>query len=72
MNNYGFTVFTCGFVVAAHAGHVQGVAVDGLNQVTITAGRDGEIKFWHFKRKHLLDSVKLDCCIDKILLHRER
>ena len=60
------------FLISAHTSQVQGVAVDGLNQVTITAGRDGTVKFWHFKRKHLLDTVKLDSCIDKILLHRER
>ena len=59
-------------LITAHLGPVQGVAVDGLNQVTISAGRDGEVKFWHFKRKQLLDSVKLTACLDKILLHRER
>ncbi|XP_060608574.1 WD repeat-containing protein 36-like isoform X2 [Ruditapes philippinarum] len=55
----------------AHNSHVQGVVVDGLNQLAISAGREGDIKFWKFKDKKLLDTCKLDSTVSKILLHRE-
>lgn len=55
----------------AHSSCVQGVAVDGLNQLAITAGREGDLKFWKFKSKQLIDTVTLDTSVDKILLHRE-
>ncbi|KAK3592873.1 hypothetical protein CHS0354_004097 [Potamilus streckersoni] len=56
---------------SAHSCSVQGVAVDGLNQVTVTAGLNGEIKFWRFKRKDFLESLTLEKLISQILLHRE-
>lgn len=55
----------------AHECCIQGLAVDGLNQLTISAGRDGNMKFWKFKGKQLLDTCKLDATISMILLHRE-
>lgn len=33
----------------AHKGPVRGVAVDSLNQIIISGGRDGYVKFWYFK-----------------------
>ncbi|KAK3090298.1 hypothetical protein FSP39_010724 [Pinctada imbricata] len=56
---------------AAHECAVRGVATDGLNQITVTAGADGRVKFWRFKRKELLETVKLSDQISHILLHRE-
>ncbi|XP_071953801.1 WD repeat-containing protein 36-like [Antedon mediterranea] len=58
-------------IPVAHEGAIRGVAVDGLNQVTITAGTDGLIKFWNFKSKDLIKNVKMDCTILKVFLHRE-
>ncbi|XP_052776879.1 WD repeat-containing protein 36-like [Mya arenaria] len=55
----------------AHSSSVQGVVVDGLNQVTLTSGRDGDLKFWSFKQKKLLETVKLESPVSSILLHRE-
>lgn len=33
----------------AHKGPVRGVAVDALNQMVVSGGRDGYVNFWHFK-----------------------
>ncbi|XP_013379758.1 WD repeat-containing protein 36 isoform X1 [Lingula anatina] len=55
----------------AHDGAVRGVAVDGLNQVTVTAGADFTIKFWKFKQKQLLETLKVEAQVASILLHRE-
>lgn len=32
-----------------HRGPVRGVAVDALNQMVVSGGRDGYVKFWYFK-----------------------
>ncbi|XP_046327932.2 WD repeat-containing protein 36-like [Haliotis rufescens] len=55
----------------AHSCSVRGIAVDGLNQLVVTAGADGQVNFWKFKTKVFLCSVKLKCSISRILLHRE-
>ncbi|MEE6459806.1 hypothetical protein FKM82_000744 [Ascaphus truei] len=55
----------------AHDGSVRGVVVDGLNQMTITAGSDKLIKFWKFKTKELLQTTSLHVPPTAILLHRE-
>ncbi|XP_062460217.1 WD repeat-containing protein 36 [Pezoporus occidentalis] len=55
----------------AHEGAIRGVAVDGLNQLTITAGSEGLIKFWKFKTKDLVYSADLPCVPSGILLHRD-
>ncbi|XP_073480708.1 WD repeat-containing protein 36 [Aquarana catesbeiana] len=55
----------------AHDGSVRGVAVDGLNQMTITAGSDQLIKFWKFKSKELIQTADLSISPTAILLHRE-
>ncbi|KAK2173340.1 hypothetical protein NP493_883g01001 [Ridgeia piscesae] len=55
----------------AHKGAVRGVATDGLNQVTITAGADTCVKFWKFKTKELMETLTLDCQISRMTLHRD-
>lgn len=35
----------------AHERSVEGVATDTLNEVVITGGTDGYLKFWKFKCK---------------------
>nr|XP_020635660.1 WD repeat-containing protein 36 [Pogona vitticeps] len=55
----------------AHDGSIRGVAVDGLNQFTITAGSEGLIKFWKFKTTNFLHSINLPSSPNKILLHRD-
>ncbi|XP_040613975.1 WD repeat-containing protein 36 isoform X2 [Mesocricetus auratus] len=55
----------------AHAGSVRGVAVDGLNQMTVTAGSERLLKFWNFKSKVLIHSVSLDSSPNMMLLHRD-
>ncbi|XP_051875459.1 WD repeat-containing protein 36 isoform X2 [Pristis pectinata] len=54
-----------------HDGPIRGVAVDGLNQLTITAGGDKLIKFWKFKSKQLVHTTTLDASPITILLHRD-
>ncbi len=61
---------------------MRGVASDALNLTTITCSENGEILFWPFKDKKVLNSnvlnytfrLKLDneATINKIILHRER
>lgn len=55
----------------AHQGSVRGVAVDGLNQLTVTAGSEGLLKFWNFKNKILIHSMNLDSSPKMMLLHRD-
>ncbi|XP_064607186.1 WD repeat-containing protein 36-like [Liolophura sinensis] len=55
----------------AHSTPVRGVVIDGLNQVTVSASAEGDLKFWKFKRKDLLGTLKLNTPISKINLHRE-
>ncbi|MBZ3886724.1 WD repeat-containing protein 36 [Sciurus carolinensis] len=56
----------------AHKGSIRGVAVDGLNQLIITAGSEGLLKFWNFKNKSLIHSMSLDSSPNMMLLHRDR
>ena len=51
---------------------VEGVAVDGLNQVTVTTGQDKVVKLWKFKTKSLIGELELAASISHIHLHRER
>ncbi|KAL1773937.1 WD repeat-containing protein 36 [Sigmodon hispidus] len=55
----------------AHTGSVRGVAVDGLNQLTVTAGSERLLKFWNFKKKTLIYSLSLDSSPNMMLLHRD-
>ncbi|XP_071586251.1 WD repeat-containing protein 36 isoform X1 [Heliangelus exortis] len=55
----------------AHEGAIRGVAVDGLNQLIITAGSEGLIKFWKFKSKDLVYSTELSSSPSGTLLHRD-
>ncbi|NXK38854.1 WDR36 protein, partial [Piprites chloris] len=55
----------------AHEGAIRGVAVDGLNQLVITAGSERLIKFWKFKTKELVYSTELSSSPSAILLHRD-
>ncbi|NWU96924.1 WDR36 protein, partial [Upupa epops] len=55
----------------AHEGAIRGVAVDGLNQLTISAGSEGLLKFWKFKTKELIYSMEFSSSPSGILLHRD-
>ncbi|XP_044131879.1 WD repeat-containing protein 36 isoform X1 [Bufo gargarizans] len=55
----------------AHDGAIRGVVVDGLNQMTITAGSDKLIKLWKFKSKQLMHTVDITVSPTSIMLHRE-
>ncbi|XP_041915856.1 WD repeat-containing protein 36 [Alosa sapidissima] len=55
----------------AHAGPVRGVAIDGLNQLTISAGADHLLKIWKFKSHELLHTLSLESSPASTLLHRE-
>ncbi|XP_069127390.1 WD repeat-containing protein 36-like [Argopecten irradians] len=55
----------------AHDCCVRGVAIDGLNQMLITAGGTGDIKFWKFKDRKLLNCLQLKSQISQICLHKE-
>ena len=51
---------------------MRGIAIDGLNQTTVTGGADQYVRFWKFKSKQLLDAHELPSQVAQILLHRER
>ncbi|KAL2100364.1 hypothetical protein ACEWY4_004758 [Coilia grayii] len=55
----------------AHAGPVRGVAIDGLNQLTISAGADRLLKVWKFRSHELLHTESLEVPPASTLLHRE-
>ncbi|XP_069481588.1 WD repeat-containing protein 36 [Ambystoma mexicanum] len=55
----------------AHEGAVRGIAVDGLNQLTVTTGSDGQLKCWKFKTKDLVHVTNLSSPPTRILLHRD-
>ncbi|NXV23981.1 WDR36 protein, partial [Cepphus grylle] len=55
----------------AHEGAIRGVAVDGLNQLVVTAGSEGLIKLWKFKTKDLVYCTELSSSPSGILLHRD-
>lgn len=59
-------------VSPAHAGVVRGVAANGLNQLTFTAGSDWLLKFWCFKTRKQEEELKLSAAPAKMRLHRER
>lgn len=66
------TVVSFWAVFKAHTGSVRGVAVDGLNQLTVTAGSERLLKFWNFKSKALIHSLSLESSPNMLLLHRDR
>uniref|UniRef100_A0A6Q2Y4S7 Uncharacterized protein n=1 Tax=Esox lucius TaxID=8010 RepID=A0A6Q2Y4S7_ESOLU len=55
----------------AHEGAVRGVSVDGLNQLTISAGADNLVKMWKFKSRQLVHSVDLASPPATTHLHRD-
>ncbi|XP_057214990.1 WD repeat-containing protein 36 isoform X2 [Triplophysa rosa] len=55
----------------AHAGPVRGVAVDGLNQLTVSIGADHLLKIWKFKSKELVHTQSLPTAPACSLLHRD-
>ena len=54
----------------AHRLHVKSLVVDGLNQLTITIGAEGAIKFWKFKEKILIHAMTLEVQPAFASLHR--
>lgn len=54
-----------------HTTAVQGLAVDAMNRYVISAGLDGELKFWSFKEGSLIKSLQLDSPITQIEIQRE-
>ncbi|XP_015192182.2 WD repeat-containing protein 36 [Lepisosteus oculatus] len=55
----------------AHEGPVRGLAVDGLNQLTVSVGADKLIKIWKFKSKELVHTVALKSSPAAVFLHRD-
>ena len=43
----------------AHESRVKSLHVDALNQLTVSVGAEGKVKFWKFKQKNLLQSMDL-------------
>ena len=64
-------IFIC-LIIPAHSGSVRGVAIDGLNQITVTGSSDKTLKFWKFKTKQLLHTLEIENPVNHMLLHRER
>lgn len=59
----------------AHTSAIQGVAVDNLNQIVISGGQNGEIKFWPFRvdvnRNEAVKVMELGEAINFFCSHRE-
>jgi U3 small nucleolar RNA-associated protein 21 len=59
------------FGESAHDGAVQGLAVDLLNRILISASLDGTIKFWDFESHKLLKTVQIEAPVSKFQLNKE-
>nr|XP_057913461.1 WD repeat-containing protein 36 [Doryrhamphus excisus] len=55
----------------AHSGVVRGVAIDGLNQLTVTIASDYLLKFWRFKKRKQEKEIKLNAAPASMTLHRD-
>ncbi|XP_054613633.1 WD repeat-containing protein 36 isoform X2 [Dunckerocampus dactyliophorus] len=55
----------------AHSGVVRGVAVDALNQLTVTIASDWLLKFWRFKNHKQEEEIKLNAAPASMKLHRD-
>ena len=54
----------------AHCSTIVAIAVDALNQITITVGAEKKLKFWRFKRKTLLQVIELQTQPSFAALHK--
>jgi U3 small nucleolar RNA-associated protein 21 len=55
----------------AHNGPVSAVAVDALNETLVSAGIDGKLKFWGFKKHELRFEIDVGSPISQMELHRD-
>ncbi|GMF40092.1 unnamed protein product [Phytophthora fragariaefolia] len=55
----------------AHDGPVSAVAVDALNESLMSAGIDGKLKFWGFKKHELRYDIDVGSPISQMELHRD-
>ncbi|KJE98002.1 WD repeat domain-containing protein [Capsaspora owczarzaki ATCC 30864] len=62
---------TLGAKGSPHDGTVTGVAIDAVNEVVVTCGLDGFVKFWNFQNRRLIASHELDVPLTQLVLHRE-
>ncbi|XP_076926434.1 uncharacterized protein LOC143589601 [Bidens hawaiensis] len=51
----------------AHDGEVVGVACDSTNLLMISAGYNGDIKIWSFKRREMRSKLEVGCSVVKII-----
>nr|CCA23859.1 conserved hypothetical protein [Albugo laibachii Nc14]CCA24043.1 conserved hypothetical protein [Albugo laibachii Nc14] len=54
-----------------HQGAVTGVAVDATNNIVMSAGMDGKLKFWDFCKHLFIDQIDLAIPISQLELHRD-
>ncbi|ETL77972.1 hypothetical protein L917_21151 [Phytophthora nicotianae] len=54
-----------------HNGPVSAVAVDALNETLVSAGIDGKLKFWGFKKHELRYEIDVGSPISQMELHRD-
>ncbi|XP_076062093.1 WD repeat-containing protein 36 [Oratosquilla oratoria] len=55
----------------AHEDAVRGVVADGMNQVVVSGGQDGDLKWWKLKSFAHVKTLKLESGIAKMALHRD-
>lgn len=55
----------------AHNGTVTGLITDSINQMLITAGSDGLLKFWRFANGILLSSMEMESPVKSLVCNRE-
>lgn len=53
----------------AHGGAVTGIAIDSLNKVMGTAGADGWLRVWDFRKRTLLREVRVGAAITHAAFH---
>ncbi|KAL0589873.1 hypothetical protein ABG067_002098 [Albugo candida] len=58
-------------IVHQHQGVVTGVAVDATNNLVMSAGMDGKLKFWDFFKHLFIDEIDLGIPISQLELHRD-
>eukprot|EP00163_Fabomonas_tropica_P018552 TRINITY_DN32910_c0_g1_i1.p1 TRINITY_DN32910_c0_g1~~TRINITY_DN32910_c0_g1_i1.p1 ORF type:complete len:904 (-),score=197.62 TRINITY_DN32910_c0_g1_i1:61-2772(-) len=55
----------------AHTGGITGLKSDALNMFLISAGLEGKLKFWNFRKRTLLHTLSLGAAVNQLELHRE-
>eukprot|EP00124_Ichthyophonus_hoferi_P000658 Ihof_evm5s26 gene=Ihof_evmTU5s26 len=56
---------------SAHKGMIRSIVTDALNQVMVSGGADGMVKFWDFTKHRRIAIINTGAPVSKMVLHRE-